>query len=54
MSAVVLEPIGTMRGKGSLAGSAKDRVMLLLMRERRSFSLLHIIRVICLLLLNAL
>jgi hypothetical protein len=28
--------------------------MLLLMRERQSFSLLHIIRVICLLLLNAL
>ena len=54
MSAVVQEPIGTMTVKGNLAGSAKERVMLLLMRGKQSFSLLHIIRVICLLLLNAL
>jgi hypothetical protein len=52
MSAVVQEPIGTMTAKEILAGSAKVRVMLLLMRERQSFNLLHIIKAICLPLLK--
>jgi hypothetical protein len=44
MSVVVQEPIGTMKVKESLAGSAKVRVMLLPMREKQFFNLLRIIK----------